>query len=501
MPHNLVLKSGNWAEASFPVSSFKAVSPLTGKQLAESFPVSSFLDLDEMLQFQVDTRNQIENLSDAQRADLLQKIADKLEASRQELVSSAHEETGLNQESYLEEKELGATVAYLRLAAKFCDKATWADHKHDSAKNIDSFRQPMPGPVVIFGPSASPFLHSATVGVNFAAAIAAGNSVIAKGNPAHPATGMQLARLVFSVIEELKLPASLFQYFHHTTPDLGYRLAAHPLIGALAFNGRFRSGLLLKENAERSGNPVYLDLNSVNPVLLLPRFVEANREKLANEICAQIFENSGQSPGRPGPFFIVEDRHSSPMIKQISDTFGRETPKPMLSDVKARHLDNLVGDFVRLGARKLTKKEFYSPTPFNYPYTAMVVELKHYLKFSRQFQEYASGPLAVFVTLESADQFSQVVRSLESSSNCLIFSEAGETETVKTFLPGLRRKCASLLLNRWLQNEVLSPAIIRSGAFPASGNPTFSHYGLPEAIRKFTALSCLQGFPDSLKPV
>jgi acyl-CoA reductase-like NAD-dependent aldehyde dehydrogenase len=129
----------------------------------------------------------------------------------------------------------------------------------------------------------------------------------------------------------------------------------------------------------------------------------------------------------------------------------------------------------------------------------MVTDLKNYLKFSRQFQEYASGPLALFVTLDSPEQFSQVVKSLESSSNCSIFSESGEIETVKAFLPILRRKCASLLFNRWVQNEALSPAIIRSGAFPASGNPTFSHYGLPEAIKKFTALSCLQGFPDSLR--
>jgi NADP-dependent aldehyde dehydrogenase len=499
MLHNPVLKSGNWTEASFPVSSFKAVCPLTGKQLTESFPVSSFLDLDEMLQFQVDMRDQIEGFSDSQRARLLQKIAEKIESAEQELINTANEETGLEKDTYLDGKELRSTIAYLRLAAQYCDKDTWADYKLDASKNIVSFRQPMPGPIVIFGPSSSPFLYSASVGVSFAAAIAAGNSIIAKGNPAHPATGMKLARLVFAAIEELQLPRALFQYFHHTTPDLGYRLAAHPLIGALAFNGRFRSGLLLKENAERSGNPVYLDLNSVSPALLLPQFVEAKREKLAKDICAQIFENSGQNPDRPGPFFIVEDRHSSPMIKQISDAFGRETPKPMLSDVKARHLDNLVSDFIRLGARKLTKKESYSPTPFSYPYTAMVTDLKNYLKFSRQFQEYASGPLALFVTLDSPEQFSQVVKSLESSSNCSIFSESGEIETVKAFLPILRRKCASLLFNRWVQNEALSPAIIRSGAFPASGNPTFSHYGLPEAIKKFTALSCLQGFPDSLR--
>lgn len=500
MMHHPVLKNGEWSEASFPVSSFKAVSPLTGKQLAESFPVSSFLDLDEMLQSQVDARNEIEKVTDLQRREFLEKIAAELEINREILVVTAHSETGLEKEPFLADTELNQTIAYLRKAAEFCSEKSWADLKVDSESNIRSFRQALNGPVVIFGPSASPFLHSPVVGVNFAAALAAGNSVIARGNPAHPATGMKLAQIVHAAAQKLKLPAPLFQYFHHTTPDLGFRLAAHPMLGALSFTGRFRSGLLLKENAERSGNPVYLDLNSVNPVLLLPQHVALHREKLAEEICAMVFANSGQNIHRPGPFFLVEDRHSSQMIRQISETFGRENARPMLSDVKARHLDNILADFIRLGARKLTKKEFYSPTPFNFPNTALVVDLKTYLKFPRQFQEYASGPLALFVTLESAEQFNIAGRSLESSSNCSIFAEETDKKLVKSIIPTLRRKCGHLLLNRWPDCQVLSPAIVRSGAFPASGNPTFSHYGLPEAIRKFTALSCFSGFSEDLLP-
>lgn len=495
MPHNPVLKNGAWSEASFPVSSFKAVSPLTGKQLEQSFPVSSFLDLDEMLQAQLDCRDAIETLSGEKRAAFLLKLAEKLEQRQEELVACAHLETGLEKDNFLTTHELKQATAYLRKAAGFCNEQVWADEKVDHERMIRSFRRPLNGPVVIFGPSASPFLHSAAIGVHFAAAVAAGNSIVARGNPAHPGTGMLLAQIVHEAATELELPGPFFQYFHHTTPDLGFRLAAHPLIGALSFTGRFRTGLLLKENAERSGNPVYLDLNSVNPVLLLPEYVTKNWEKLAKEICARIFENSGQSIYRPGPFFLVEDRQASQLIRQVSETFGRENAKPMLSDVKARHLDNLVADFIRLGARKLTKKEFYSPTPFNYPNTSLVVDFKTFIQFPRQFQEYAAGPIALFVTLSAPEQFSQVGRTLESSSNCSFFAEKAELEKLQSFLPVFRRKCAGLLLNQWPNCEVLSEAVIRSGSFPASGNPTFSHHGLPEAIRKYTAWCSLSGFP------
>lgn len=495
MIHHPVLKNGQWCEASFPVSSFKAVSPLSGKQLEDSFPVSSFLDLDEMLQSQAIYRNRIEKITPQKKADFLRLIAEKILGQREDLLETAHHETGFAKNSLANLAEMAGTIDYLKKAADCCLDENLGKIAEDKGAEMVALRAPLPGPVVIFGPSCSPFLYNSCCGVNFAAAVAAGNSIIAKGNPNHPATSLKLAEIVHSALMELHLPVSLFQFFHNTSTELGYRLAAHPMIGALSFTGSFRKGLALKENADRAGNPIYLELYSATPTFLYPDIIAANKEDLAQKLIDITLKNSGQTIHRPGPIFVVEDKDASQLIKKVCEGFSQEPAKPMMTDIKARNLDALVASFIRMGAKKITRKEYYSPTPFNFPNTVLVVDAKTYLKFPRQFQENAFGPILLFVTLQTQDQFEQIARSIEGCLCCNIFvgSEADE-KAFRVILPDLRRKTGRICKNRLAQPECLSSAILQSGPFPATGHPGHTSQGLPAAIYKFTAVHCFEGF-------
>ena len=57
----------------------------------------------------------------------------------------------------------------------------------DTKPNIRSCLAPI-GPVWVFGPNNFPFAFNSISGGDFAAAIAAGNPVIAKANTSHPGT-------------------------------------------------------------------------------------------------------------------------------------------------------------------------------------------------------------------------------------------------------------------------------------------------------------------------
>ena len=43
-----------------------------------------------------------------------------------------------------------------------------------------------------------------------------------------------------------------------------------PRIGATGYTGSRPAGLVLKAAADRAGKPIYLELSSVNPVVILP---------------------------------------------------------------------------------------------------------------------------------------------------------------------------------------------------------------------------------------
>jgi NADP-dependent aldehyde dehydrogenase len=493
MIHQPILVNGAWREASFPVSSFKAVSPGTGKQLQDSFSVSSFLDLDEMLQAEETGRTAIEKIEWQARAALLESIAEAIAASKSELCQTAEQETGLSRD-FLASVELPAMLTNLRQASHFCLNRSWREAVIDSKTGFRTIRMPLPGPIVIFSPASLPLSMNVCGGNDFACAIAAGNSIIAKGNPITPNTCMFLARIIHGCIEKSGLPGSLFQFFFSTTNDLGYRLAAHPMIGAMVFSGSKRSGLALKENSDRAGNPGFYSMPGANPVFFLPDITGENKKNLSQDICSSVLPNDGQSCNKPGLFFLVEDKNSSNLIKTVTDEFNIHQARPMLTDLHARSLDATVSGLIRIGARKLTRKDFYQPNPFVYPNTVLHVEAKTYLKSAIPFQEEAFGPVIIFVTLEDESQFAAISKTLEGCRNCSIYAGTGtrDQNLFGHISRYMQRKAGRIIVNRLPDAVSSCQAIIGGGVFPASSHPGFTDCGMPGAIKRLTMLQCYE---------
>src|SRR5690606_17680969 len=102
------------------------------------------------------------------------------------LVQIANLETGLPAEPRLRTVELPRTTGQLRQAAAAARDGSWRRATIDRQANIRSYYAPLGGPVVVLGPNNFPFAFNSASGGDFAAAIAAGNPVIAKANPGHP---------------------------------------------------------------------------------------------------------------------------------------------------------------------------------------------------------------------------------------------------------------------------------------------------------------------------
>ena len=500
--HHPIFVNGEWRDASFPVSSFKAINPLSGRQLPESFPVSSFLDLDAMLQAEEAARAEISAVSCEKRAEYLKQLADEFKNQSDDLTRTAHEETGLPLKSFLIEDDFARMLLQLGEAATHCLNRSWCEAAIDTSSNLRSIRGPLPGPIVIFGPACNPFSLNACGGNDFACAMAAGNSIIARSNPAHPLTSYKLAVIISKTAARMELPGAMFQFFFDTTSDLGYRLAAHPMIGAMAFTGSRGAGLPLKASADHAGNLSFISMTGMNPLIFLPAAIAERKTQLARELCDAVLANEGQTCSKPGLVFLVENKESSTLIRSMVDEFNAGSCKPLISDVVAHRLDSLISTFVRLGARKLTRKEFYQPNPFVYPYTILHVDLKTWLKMASQFQEEAFGPVTTFVTLENENQFIEAIKPLDCCSCLSIFSETSgsDNELYTKVATAARRKAARLTNNRMPGFTRSGNGMVHGGNFPASNQPGFTFKGMPAAIQRFTSIYCYDGFSNEHLP-
>ena len=497
-----VLIGGVWRPASAD-GSFRAVDPATGACLPDEYPVSRFEDLEAALGAASRIIDEFSSPDAERLAGFLDGFAVGLEARRDEAVAMAHSETALPEEPRLRSVEFPRMTDQLRQAAAACRKRDWRLATIDTKRDIRSMYGPLGGPVVVLGPNNFPFAYNSVAGGDFAGAIAAGNPVIAKAHPWHPGTTRVLAEAAFEALLASGLPPALVQMVYHCRPEDGLKIATHPLTGALAFTGSRASGLALKEAADRAGKPVYLEMSSVNPVIVLPGALEERSADLAAELFGSCTAGAGQFCTKPGLVVLMRGTRTEAFCDSVRKLFEGEVGGFLLGEGVLRRLAGAVAGLERAGALLLAGGRALPGPGFRFANTLFRITGRQFLAGPAAFQTEAFGSLAVLVVAEDADELTAIVRAFEGNLTGAIFSGPGDADKALHDLiePVLRRKVGRLLDDKMPTGVAVSPAMNHGGPFPATGHPGFTAVGFPASIRRFAALRCYDNVrPDRLPP-
>src|SRR5262245_53820715 len=204
MPASILI-AGQW-RSSNSSGVFRAENPATKELLPDEYPVSSWADCDAALDAATSAFEELRRSGPELSAKFLEAYAAGIEGRADDLVTIAHAETGLPIAPRLKDVELPRTTNQLRQAAAAAREGSWALPTIDTKLNIRSMLASI-GPVWVFGPNNFPFAFNSIAGGDFAAAIAAGNPVIAKANTSHPGTTRLLAEIAQSAAAQTGLPA------------------------------------------------------------------------------------------------------------------------------------------------------------------------------------------------------------------------------------------------------------------------------------------------------
>ena len=273
-----VLIAGQWKDADSR-SWFSACNPATKESLPDQYPVSSPTDCDAALEAAAAAAEVLRAMPGERLAQFLEDFAARIEARAGELVDMAHAETALPKSPRLADVELPRTTDQLRQAAAAARDGSWMQPTIDTKANIRSCFGPI-GPVCVFGPNNFPFAFGSISGGDFAAAIAAGNPVIAKANSSHPGTTRLLAEEALAAEQSTDMPVGTVQLLYRLKHADGQRLVADPRLGATGYTGSRAAGLTLKAAADAAGKPIYLELSSINPVVILPGAIRERFDQL-----------------------------------------------------------------------------------------------------------------------------------------------------------------------------------------------------------------------------
>jgi 2,5-dioxopentanoate dehydrogenase len=485
-----VLIAGEWRPAR-AAGTFVAENPATGQPLAESFPVSSWEDCSDALDAAAEAAAALRMTPPAQIAQFLMRYAERVEARAADLVEIAHQETALPKAPRLKDVELPRTTGQLRQAAAAAVEGSWALPTIDTKLNIRSVLGSL-GPVWVFGPNNFPFAFNSVAGGDFAAAIASGNPVIAKANTSHPGTTRLLGVEAFAALEETGLPPGTVQLLYRTSHEDGVRLIADERTGASAYTGSRTAGLKLKAAADAAGKPIYLELSSVNPVVILPGALAERGAKLAEEFTASCLLGTGQFCTNPSLTVLLAGEQTDQFMAAVKERFAAAAATPLLSAAVLRALTASVQTLQSAGARLVTGGARVEGPGYRFANTLLRVDGAHFIANAEKLQTEAFGNAALFVVARDLEQAQAVLEHLEGNLTGGIYSDTRGSDDVSyaKIEPALRQRVGRLLNDKMPTGVAVSPAMNHGGPYPSTGHPGFTAVGIPAALRRFGALQC-----------
>jgi acyl-CoA reductase-like NAD-dependent aldehyde dehydrogenase len=217
-----------------------------------------------------------------ERAKYLTRIGDALGARMDEIATAISKETGMAK--WLSQiVQVGLPINSFNQAAAIAESFPYEEELGNSLV----VREPI-GVVGCITPWNYP-LHQIAAKVAFA--MAAGCTVVLKPSEVAPVDAFILA----DIIDEVGLPAGVFNMVTGVGPVVGEAIAAHPDVDMVSFTGSTRAGKRVAQLGAETIKKVALELGGKSANVLLDDLDEAGFQKAVSDGVGKAFLNSGQT--------------------------------------------------------------------------------------------------------------------------------------------------------------------------------------------------------------
>lgn len=443
--------------------------------------------------------------SGAEKAFFLRTIADEIEAMSEQIIARACAESGLPEGRLVGEK--GRTLAQLRLFASLLEDGHWVEATIDKAMpdrtplpRPDIRKMLMPvGPVVVFTASNFPLAFS-TAGGDTASALAAGNPVIVKVHPYHAGTNELVANAIAAAAMKTGMPDGVFSSLNAIDFSVGEQLVMHPEVKSVAFTGSFSGGKSLYNLAQKREEPipVFAEMGSVNPVLLLPEKLEAMPEQLAVTMAASLNLGAGQFCTNPGVMIVMESDAAVCFQEALAHEVQKLMPQTMLHpNIFANYQSRLGHLFSFSEVDKLAESERQAEGYCGRPAVARVTGAD-FLR-NPAIAEEIFGPFSLLIVCHGQNELEKVLAAFSGQLTASVMGTATDIENYASSLRIIQEVVGRLIFNGVPTGVEVCYAMQHGGPYPASTDGRFTSVGV-DAIKRFVRPVAFQDAPVHFLP-
>jgi 1-pyrroline dehydrogenase len=270
---------GEWADASSG-ETMSVLNPSTGETIAEVAACSAE-DVDRAVEAAKRAAPEWLDVTPKERSELLLKLADVLEANKDELGRIESQNVGKPLQGAVEEMEFSAdNLRYFAGAARNLEGKSAGEYISGYTSFIR--REPL-GIVGGICPWNYPLMMAVW---KMGPALAAGNLQILK-----PSEQTPLSLLRFVELAQEHIPTGVLQVVTGDGVPAGERIVTNPDVRMVSLTGDVETGKLIARNAAESVKRVHLELGGKAPVVV---FDDADLEAFAECMKVAGYWNSGQ---------------------------------------------------------------------------------------------------------------------------------------------------------------------------------------------------------------
>ena len=278
--YDKLLINGAWVPASSS-ESIEVIDSITEEVMA-TIPAGTATDVDAAATAAAAAFDSWSALPVEERAKYMSRIGDALAARMDEIATTISRETGMAK--WLSQLvQVGLPINSFKQAATIAEGYSF----EETVGNSVIVREPI-GVVGCITPWNYP-LHQIAAKVAFA--MAAGCTVVLKPSEVAPVDAFILAE----IIQEVGLPAGVFNLVTGYGPEVGTAMSAHPLIDMMSFTGSTRAGRSVAQTGAETIKKIALELGGKSANIMLDDLSTEQMAKAVADGVGKAFLNSGQT--------------------------------------------------------------------------------------------------------------------------------------------------------------------------------------------------------------
>ena len=484
---------------------FRTINPVLNEENEIEFYEATREEVDQAVDLAKKASEFYSDSTPEVRAAFLRSIVKEISALGDALIDMYCSESGLPEGRAKGERN--RTLGQLELYARLLEEGSYVQPSIDTAQpnrtpnpKVDLRKMMVPlGPVVVFGASNFPLAYS-SAGGDTASALAAGCPVIVKGHPMHAGTGNLVSTAIAKAARDNSMPEGVFSHLNSKGHEVGEALVKHPDVRAVGFTGSHGGGRALFDIAagRKVPIPVFAEMGSVNPVILLPEILKDRKEEWAKTIAGSVTLGSGQFCTNPGILMGIENSDLDHFTELLAGEIRKISASTMLHpDIADKYEKGKRTARDQQGTSVVVKNKEENRPNLGRP-EILRVKASEFRENPKLHQE-VFGPFSLLVECVNIEDLERSVALIEGQLTASVIGTEEELQGYDYLLRRLRDRVGRLVFNGVPTGVEVCASMHHGGPYPATTDSRFTAVG-EDAINRWLRPVCYQNCPDILLP-